>query len=247
MFRASLCLADLSGMDMGGPCQRRGIWRSNEFFGLLFGCARNLSQSLADIFWHTHADLAGFRSIAQEYVYVYKRFCEVNMQNKMSCFQKVALWIFVLVDRCRKGFRNVSGTFTVILKFCCNAPQFFLGSRLSIKVCAGTFFEALTDNGLLVKIFCSIWHVGGGQSWLWDHSPSLRQLQAYTWTNLIFVCRFPWWFGSGHVAIQQTDNNPGTMQNTPPNIPANEQGKLMYRISFWNWCQCWFWVFLSKS
>ena len=73
------------------------------------------------------------------------------MQNKMSCFQKVALWIFVLVDGCRKGFRNVSGTFTVILKFCCNAPQFFLGSRLSIKVCAGTFFEALTDNGLLVK------------------------------------------------------------------------------------------------
>ena len=90
-----------------------------------------------------------------------KLICKIN---KMSCFQTVALWIFVLVDRCRKGFRNVSGTFTVILKFCCNAPQFFLGSRLSIKVCAGTFFEALTDNGLLVKIFCSIWHVGGGQS-----------------------------------------------------------------------------------
>ena len=40
-------------------------------------------------------------------------FCEVNM----SCFQNVAS-ILVLEDRCRKGFRNVSGTLTVILKFC---------------------------------------------------------------------------------------------------------------------------------
>ena len=50
---------------------------------------------------------------AFHYVYTVIVFCEVNM----SCFQNVAS-IFVLEDRCRKGFRNVSGTLTVILKFC---------------------------------------------------------------------------------------------------------------------------------
>ena len=77
-------------------------------------------------------------------------FCEVNM----SCLQNVAS-ILVLEDRCRKGFRNISGTLTVILKFCWNTSQFFVRSRLLIKVCVRTIFEALRrrspDNGLLVK------------------------------------------------------------------------------------------------
>ena len=77
-------------------------------------------------------------------------FCEVNI----LCFHNVVP-IFVLEDRCRKGFRNVSGTFTVILKFCWNTQQFFLRFRFLIKVCVRTIFEALRrrspDNGFLVK------------------------------------------------------------------------------------------------
>ena len=85
------------------------------------------------------------------YVYTVIVHCEINM----SSLQNVASSIFVLEDRCRKVFRNVSGTFTVILKLFWNTPRFFLGSRFLIKVCVRTIFDALRrrspDSSLLAK------------------------------------------------------------------------------------------------
>ena len=85
------------------------------------------------------------------YVYTVIVHCEINM----SSLQNVASSIFVLEDRCRKVFRNVSGTFTVILKLFRNTPRFFLGSRCLIKVCVRTIFDALRrrspDSSLLAK------------------------------------------------------------------------------------------------
>ena len=153
----------------------------------------------------------------------------------MSCFQKVALLTFVLVDRCRKGFRNVSGTFAVILKSCCNTPQVFLGSRLSIKVCVGTIFEALTDNGLLVKkILLNL--ACGRMPILTLRSLSQSTAVASLYMNEFDLCLpfslVVWLRACGYPTDRQQPTK--TMQNTPPNIPANEQGKLMYRVSFWN-------------
>ena len=58
-------------------------------------------------------------------------------------------------ERIQKRIWNI--TVTVFLKFCwnTNTSQFFVRSRLLIKVCVRTIFEALRrrspDNGLLVK------------------------------------------------------------------------------------------------
>ena len=121
--------------------------------------------------------------IHANYVYTVIVFCQVN---NMLYLQNVASSIFVLEDRCRKGFRNVSGTFTVILKFCCNRLQFFLGSRFWIKVCARTIFDALRrrspDSSLLAK-------KSRAQFGMWEEAdldseltPSLLQLHTCTWT-----------------------------------------------------------------